>query len=139
MGELLAPYLSDPGTLFIISSDFCHWGSRFNYQWQQQSHVSHGTPFLVSQAALAWLRQAQRAAAHAGACACACACACARACARACACACACACWRALQLPQRPLRAPAVPTLQGPIWKSIEWLDDLAMRTIEQVGGHAHH
>jgi predicted class III extradiol MEMO1 family dioxygenase len=24
-GEALAPYLSDPATLFIISSDFCHW------------------------------------------------------------------------------------------------------------------
>lgn len=25
--------------------------------------------------------------------------------------------------------------LQGPIWKSIQWLDELAMRTIEQVEG----
>lgn len=24
-GEALAPYLSDPATLFIVSSDFCHW------------------------------------------------------------------------------------------------------------------
>ncbi|CAM9525268.1 unnamed protein product [Chrysoparadoxa australica] len=31
-GELLAPYLSDPGNFFVISSDFCHWGSRFRYQ-----------------------------------------------------------------------------------------------------------
>ncbi|KAI8826218.1 MEMO1 protein [Fimicolochytrium jonesii] len=30
-GKLLAPYLSDPTSLFIISSDFCHWGRRFSY------------------------------------------------------------------------------------------------------------
>lgn len=24
-GELLAKYLVDPQTLFIVSSDFCHW------------------------------------------------------------------------------------------------------------------
>jgi MEMO1 family protein len=31
----LAPYLSDPANLFIISSDFCHWGTRFGYTWSQ--------------------------------------------------------------------------------------------------------
>lgn len=31
-GELLAPYLKDPETAWIVSSDFCHWGSRFNYR-----------------------------------------------------------------------------------------------------------
>lgn len=30
-GQLLAPYLEDEGSLFIISSDFCHWGARFEY------------------------------------------------------------------------------------------------------------
>ncbi|KAH6656970.1 MEMO1 family [Truncatella angustata] len=30
-GELLAPYLKDPETAFVVSSDFCHWGSRFSY------------------------------------------------------------------------------------------------------------
>jgi len=25
-GQLLARYLADPDNLFIISSDFCHWG-----------------------------------------------------------------------------------------------------------------
>lgn len=24
-GTLLAPYLKDPETLFVVSSDFCHW------------------------------------------------------------------------------------------------------------------
>ena len=30
-GELLAPYLRDPDNAFVVSSDFCHWGSRFGY------------------------------------------------------------------------------------------------------------
>lgn len=30
-GALLAKYLDDPANLFVISSDFCHWGKRFNY------------------------------------------------------------------------------------------------------------
>jgi AmmeMemoRadiSam system protein B len=32
-GALLAPYLSDPSNIFVISSDFCHWGSRFRYTY----------------------------------------------------------------------------------------------------------
>lgn len=39
-GALLAPYLADPSTLFIISSDFCHWGSRFRYTHYQPPHSS---------------------------------------------------------------------------------------------------
>ncbi|BGP19113.1 hypothetical protein JCM10213_008040 [Rhodosporidiobolus nylandii] len=30
-GALLAPYLADPATFFVISSDFAHWGSRFRF------------------------------------------------------------------------------------------------------------
>ncbi|CAL8078916.1 unnamed protein product [Calicophoron daubneyi] len=30
-GRIFAPYLSDPGNVFVISSDFCHWGRRFQY------------------------------------------------------------------------------------------------------------
>lgn len=30
----LAPFFDDPATLFIISSDFCHWGAKFRYQPQ---------------------------------------------------------------------------------------------------------
>ncbi|RYO90344.1 hypothetical protein DL764_008455 [Monosporascus ibericus] len=30
-GDLLAPYLKDPENAFVVSSDFCHWGSRFSY------------------------------------------------------------------------------------------------------------
>ena len=34
-GDIFAPYLDDPANLFVVSSDFCHWGKRFGY-----------TPFL---------------------------------------------------------------------------------------------
>ncbi|KAJ5076813.1 protein memo1 [Anaeramoeba ignava] len=30
-GEILSSYLKDENTLFVISSDFCHWGSRFHF------------------------------------------------------------------------------------------------------------
>lgn len=32
-GNLLAPYLADPENVFVISSDFCHWGLRFRYTY----------------------------------------------------------------------------------------------------------
>ncbi len=39
-GRLLAPYLADPTSLFIISSDFCHWGHRFSYTYYLPSSSS---------------------------------------------------------------------------------------------------
>ena len=30
-GELLRPYFQRPDTLFVVSSDFCHWGFDFDY------------------------------------------------------------------------------------------------------------
>ena len=36
-GKILAPYLEDSANFFIISSDFCHWGTRFNYTFYQSS------------------------------------------------------------------------------------------------------
>lgn len=30
-GKLLSSYLADPTSVFVVSSDFCHWGSRFQY------------------------------------------------------------------------------------------------------------
>ncbi|EON62492.1 hypothetical protein W97_01715 [Coniosporium apollinis CBS 100218] len=36
-GRLLAPYLADPSSIFIISSDFCHWGTRFRYTYYMPS------------------------------------------------------------------------------------------------------
>lgn len=35
-GQLLAPYLADPSNLFVVSSDFCHWGQRFRYTYYNQ-------------------------------------------------------------------------------------------------------
>ncbi|CAG8479529.1 13693_t:CDS:2 [Ambispora leptoticha] len=32
-GRLLSRYLADPNNFFIISSDFCHWGLRFQYTY----------------------------------------------------------------------------------------------------------
>ncbi|KAF9975016.1 hypothetical protein BGZ73_001469 [Actinomortierella ambigua] len=42
-GELLAPYLQDPDNLFVISTDFCHWGTRFDYTYYADNHgnVTH--------------------------------------------------------------------------------------------------
>lgn len=37
-GAIFAPYLDDPANLFVVSSDFCHWGARFGY-----------TPFLKAE------------------------------------------------------------------------------------------
>lgn len=38
-GKIFAKYFDCPDTLFIISSDFCHWGRRFNYTrlWPEPS------------------------------------------------------------------------------------------------------
>ena len=33
LGKLLAPYIADSSNIFVISSDFCHWGSRFGYTY----------------------------------------------------------------------------------------------------------
>ncbi|CAL9233997.1 unnamed protein product, partial [Arabidopsis halleri] len=37
-GELLAKYVDDPKNFFSVSSDFCHWGSRFNYMHYDNTH-----------------------------------------------------------------------------------------------------
>jgi AmmeMemoRadiSam system protein B len=36
-GRIFAKYLADPTNLFIISSDFCHWGDRFHYTYYDQT------------------------------------------------------------------------------------------------------
>ncbi|XP_014677643.1 PREDICTED: protein MEMO1-like [Priapulus caudatus] len=36
-GEIFAHYLANPENLFVISSDFCHWGRRFRYTHYDQS------------------------------------------------------------------------------------------------------
>jgi AmmeMemoRadiSam system protein B len=59
-GRLLAPYLDDPANLFIISSDFCHWGERFRYTWHERARGA-----AVWQA-VQWLDEAGMAAIEAG-------------------------------------------------------------------------
>jgi len=34
VGKVLAECLANPENILIISSDFCHWGSRFRYQFR---------------------------------------------------------------------------------------------------------
>lgn len=36
-GKILAKYLAQPENAFVISSDFCHWGQRFEYQYYERS------------------------------------------------------------------------------------------------------
>ncbi|KAM4817890.1 protein MEMO1-like [Thomomys bottae] len=36
-GKLFSKYLEDPKNLFVVSSDFCHWGRRFDYCYYDQS------------------------------------------------------------------------------------------------------
>ncbi|XP_036363356.1 protein MEMO1 isoform X3 [Octopus sinensis] len=35
-GKLLGEYLSNPENLFVVSSDFCHWGRRFNFIYNDE-------------------------------------------------------------------------------------------------------
>lgn len=55
-GRLLGPFLDDPTNLFVISSDFCHWGQRFGFTYYDtQKHVSY-MEVLTHTAAGGWLR-----------------------------------------------------------------------------------
>ncbi|KAF5403515.1 Mediator of cell motility 1 [Paragonimus heterotremus] len=35
-GQIFAHYLNNPENVFVISSDFCHWGRRFQYTYYNQ-------------------------------------------------------------------------------------------------------
>ncbi|XP_051208002.1 uncharacterized protein [Lolium perenne] len=37
-GQLLSKYVEDPKNFFSVSSDFCHWGSRFSYTYYDKNH-----------------------------------------------------------------------------------------------------
>lgn len=37
-GKIFSSYLGDPQNLFVISSDFCHWGRRFKYTYFDETH-----------------------------------------------------------------------------------------------------
>ncbi|QRV76283.1 AmmeMemoRadiSam system protein B [Ceratobasidium sp. AG-Ba] len=43
-GALLAPYLAKPDTICVVSSDFCHWGTRFSYTFYYPSPPPSSTP-----------------------------------------------------------------------------------------------
>ncbi|EHL01881.1 putative protein MEMO1 [Glarea lozoyensis 74030] len=45
-GKLFSSYLADPTSVFVISSDFCHWGGRFRYTYYIPNNPS---PEVVSQ------------------------------------------------------------------------------------------
>lgn len=49
-GALLAPYLADPHTVFVISSDFAHWGSRFRYTYYEAGAVASFSGSVVGAA-----------------------------------------------------------------------------------------
>ena len=59
INRVLAPYIKDPKTVFVISSDFCHWGSNFEYTpydpskgeiWESISAMDHeGAELIESQ------------------------------------------------------------------------------------------
>jgi hypothetical protein len=40
LARTLAPYLSDPSTAWVISSDFAHWGERFRYTYYRPASGS---------------------------------------------------------------------------------------------------
>lgn len=48
-GKLLAPYLADPETFFVVSSDFCHWGSRFGYTYYRPDLESTARDLLKTE------------------------------------------------------------------------------------------
>ena len=42
-GAILAPYLKDPTNVFVISSDFAHWGLRFQYTYYLMDLANEST------------------------------------------------------------------------------------------------
>ncbi|KZT74664.1 UPF0103-domain-containing protein [Daedalea quercina L-15889] len=45
-GTVLAPYLAKDDTFFVISSDFCHWGTRFQYTFYYPRPPPTSTPAI---------------------------------------------------------------------------------------------
>ena len=44
-GRVLSTYFDDPGSLFIVSSDFCHWGHRFRFTPSAFPDIKEGSMF----------------------------------------------------------------------------------------------
>ncbi|ORC93092.1 uncharacterized protein TM35_000024180 [Trypanosoma theileri] len=49
IGNVLAAYAADPTRIFVLSSDFCHWGSRFQYtyHYQREEHPNIGDAIIA--------------------------------------------------------------------------------------------
>jgi AmmeMemoRadiSam system protein B len=47
-GEILAPYLIDPTSVFVVSSDFCHWGERFQYTYYLPASSANAKGYSLS-------------------------------------------------------------------------------------------
>ena len=41
-GGILSKYFKDPETLFVVSTDFCHWGSRFDFTHRFKEEATVG-------------------------------------------------------------------------------------------------
>jgi AmmeMemoRadiSam system protein B len=59
-GKLFSSYLADPTSVFVVSSDFCHWGGRFRYTYYMPNHP---TPEVVRQGGGHHLQRTRNAAA----------------------------------------------------------------------------
>lgn len=46
-GGLLAQYLAQNDTIFVVSSDFCHWGTRFSYTFYYPTPLPCESPTLL--------------------------------------------------------------------------------------------
>ncbi|KAK9693572.1 hypothetical protein K7432_013870 [Basidiobolus ranarum] len=47
-GKLVSEYLDDPENFFVISSDFCHWGTRFSYTFYSTGEKPSTSPSTIS-------------------------------------------------------------------------------------------
>lgn len=56
--QFLAPYFLDPENLFVISSDFCHWGDRFNYTYydKKEGEIHQSIEKLDKMVSAVWIR-----------------------------------------------------------------------------------
>lgn len=41
-GVILSTYFRDPETLFVVSTDFCHWGNRFDFTHRFKEEATVG-------------------------------------------------------------------------------------------------
>jgi predicted class III extradiol MEMO1 family dioxygenase len=132
-GQLLGRYLDDPANLFVVSSDFCHWGDRFRYTFYDKNKAGFCRPTaclwssgdgkpagqLIARRALRVVKprkglQQCRCIIGSGS---------------------AQIARRRRERPQRSFMncVPWPRNLQGQIWQSVKWLDEEGMTAIETV------